>query len=290
MLTKVCATGVGHSRLDRCPAALRSDGRLDLRPGSKAYRRPMGRYRISQLADRVGVPATTLRYYETQGLLLAQRSANGYRTYDDHDIERVRLIATAKALGLSLARIRDLVAVWQDGMCRDVRSQLLRLVADQFDDLDSRLHDLRHVRTHLVAAQEKLDALPSREAPCDPACMILDDHPEAATSPPPDSSNEVIACSLPAGDYADRVRQWRDVLIGTTPQPTPDGAVRTLLDRERLPDLAALIADETRCCPFSTFTLTITHTGVQLDASVPEDARPLLDELFFGTSTGSCAC
>ncbi|WP_243408166.1 MerR family transcriptional regulator [Frankia canadensis] len=37
----------------------------------------MASYRISQLADRVGVPASTLRFYETAGLLSARRSGNG---------------------------------------------------------------------------------------------------------------------------------------------------------------------------------------------------------------------
>ncbi|MGU3500710.1 MerR family DNA-binding transcriptional regulator [Mycobacterium sp. C31M] len=39
--------------------------------------------RISQLAARSGVPATTLRYYESAGLLRAGRTAAGYRIYDE---------------------------------------------------------------------------------------------------------------------------------------------------------------------------------------------------------------
>ena len=90
-----------------------------------------------------------------------------------------------------------------------------------------------------------------------------------------------IACSLAAGDLADHVQRWRRVLDGSTPHRRADGAVRHALIVDRLPELAALIVDETRCCPFFTFTLTVTHAGVQLDASAPDDARPLLDELLF---------
>jgi hypothetical protein len=93
-----------------------------------------------------------------------------------------------------------------------------------------------------------------------------------------------IACSLTGGEYAGRVQRWRQVLVGCTPHRRADGVVRTTLGVDRLPELAALIVDETRCCPFFTFTLTVTHAGVQLDASVPDDARPLLDELFLGAS------
>jgi hypothetical protein len=90
-----------------------------------------------------------------------------------------------------------------------------------------------------------------------------------------------IACSLAAGEMANRVQGWRRVLDGSTPYRR-DGGLRVALDLDRLPELATLIADETRCCPFFTFRLTVTHAGVELDADAPDDARPLLDELFLG--------
>jgi MerR family transcriptional regulator, copper efflux regulator len=99
-----------------------------------------------------------------------------------------------------------------------------------------------------------------------------------------------IACSLRGGEYAVRVDRWRQVLAGSTPHRRADGVVRTVLGLDRLPELALLIVDETRCCPFFTFTLTVTHAGVQLDAAAPDDARPLLDELFLATSADGCAC
>ena len=89
-----------------------------------------------------------------------------------------------------------------------------------------------------------------------------------------------IACSLTGGEMTDRLDQWRRVLAGGTPQRRTDGSVRVALDVDRLPELAALIVEEIRCCPFFTFTLTVTHSGVQLEATAPDDARPLLDELF----------
>ena len=45
--------------------------------------------RISQLATRTGVPATTLRYYESAGLLPAGRTAAGYRVYGQEDRKSV---------------------------------------------------------------------------------------------------------------------------------------------------------------------------------------------------------
>ena len=80
----------------------------------------MSTYRISRLAAHAGIPTTTLRYYEKEGLVPAARTPGGYRLYTDADAERVRFIAAAKHLGLSLGRIRDLLGVWDGGMCRSL--------------------------------------------------------------------------------------------------------------------------------------------------------------------------
>lgn len=48
--------------------------RVDLRVDWKVYRRAVFTYRISQLAERVGLRPTTLRFYEQAGLLPAHRS------------------------------------------------------------------------------------------------------------------------------------------------------------------------------------------------------------------------
>lgn len=71
--------------------------------------------RISQLAERSGVPATTLRFYETAGLLPADRTAAGYRLYDQEAVERLAFIGAAKHLGLPLEEIADLLGVWETG-------------------------------------------------------------------------------------------------------------------------------------------------------------------------------
>jgi hypothetical protein len=42
-------------------------------------------YRISQLAEHAGIPTTTLRYYEKEGLVPAARTQGGYRLYTDAD-------------------------------------------------------------------------------------------------------------------------------------------------------------------------------------------------------------
>ncbi|MGW5642603.1 MerR family transcriptional regulator [Saccharopolyspora sp. NPDC003752] len=57
--------------------------------------------RIGELSRRTGVNTHQLRYYEAQGLLEADRSANGYREYDEDAVLRVKQIRHLLGAGLS---------------------------------------------------------------------------------------------------------------------------------------------------------------------------------------------
>lgn len=165
---------------------------LDLRPGSKAKRGVVSGYRISQLAERADVPAATLRYHEKVGLLAAARTPGGYRTYSDADAARVRFIAAAQRLGLPLDQIRDLLAVWTRGSCREDRDELRPAVAAQVAGAGSRIADLHAFRDGLAAALAHLDALPASDAACDAACAFPHSLPD------PRQATPAIACSLDA--------------------------------------------------------------------------------------------
>jgi len=67
---------------------------------------------IGQLARRAGVAIDTVRYYERNQLLApAGRLASGYRRYGDHELKRLLFIRRAKALGFTLADIRELLSL-----------------------------------------------------------------------------------------------------------------------------------------------------------------------------------
>jgi DNA-binding transcriptional MerR regulator len=65
--------------------------------------------RIGELARRTGVPARRLRYYEEQGLLSSDRSANGYRDYDPQAVEQVTQIKGLIDAGIPTAIIKDIL-------------------------------------------------------------------------------------------------------------------------------------------------------------------------------------
>ncbi|CAM3588624.1 MerR family transcriptional regulator [Kibdelosporangium persicum] len=65
--------------------------------------------RIGELSARTGVSRRLLRYYEDQGLLVSSRSPAGQRLYDEEHVQRVRLIRSFLAAGMSSATIAEMV-------------------------------------------------------------------------------------------------------------------------------------------------------------------------------------
>lgn len=128
---------------------------------------------ISELARRSEVPASTLRYYEREGLLPAARTRAGYRVFDERAVQRLGFIGAAKRLGLPLQAIAELLTVWEAGSCRSVKRDLRPAIATRIEQTDTAIAELVRLRGDLVAAGERLDALPDRDGRCDPTCVFL---------------------------------------------------------------------------------------------------------------------
>ena len=107
-----------------------------------------GRYTIGELARGVGVPASTLRFYERRGLVVpGARSRSNYRLYDDDALRRLAFIRAAQDAGFTLADIRALFD-FKDGAtppCREVQD-LLRL---RLEALAGQIEHLQQVRATL---------------------------------------------------------------------------------------------------------------------------------------------
>ncbi|MFP5503767.1 MAG: heavy metal-responsive transcriptional regulator [Candidatus Sericytochromatia bacterium] len=130
----------------------------------------MTRALIGELAKRVGVNAKTIRYYEDMGLLSEpERTESGYRLYSEQDVERLRFIMGAKALGLSLAEIKEIVGLWGAGVAPC--SHVAQLLSDKLKDLDRRIAELVQFRDALAGYMDRVEA--SGTAP-DVPCRHID--------------------------------------------------------------------------------------------------------------------
>ncbi len=116
---------------------------------------------IGELADAVGLPTRTVRFYERRGLLPEpHRAANGYRIYDEMTLSRLRFIRTAQAAGLTLAEIGSVIDIRDGGEvpCAHVGTLL-----------GAKLDDVRERRTQLGILERELQQLVERSRRLDPA-------------------------------------------------------------------------------------------------------------------------
>lgn len=97
--------------------------------------------RIGELAERSGVSADTIRYYERIGLMpMAARTCAGYREYGASSIDRVRLVQNALCFGFSLKQVATFLGVRQAGgvPCKNVRAagaQILQAIEHKIEEL-----------------------------------------------------------------------------------------------------------------------------------------------------------
>lgn len=110
---------------------------------------------IGQLAEAVGVPRKTIRYYEEVGVLPPPaRNEARYRLYSDMDVRRLELVRRARALDMGLAEVRELVEWASTGSCNDFQARFQEVLHRKLEDVDQRIADLEHLRQDL----QRLDA------------------------------------------------------------------------------------------------------------------------------------
>ena len=73
-------------------------------------------YSIKEMSELVNLPASTLRYYDAQGLLpTLKRDSNNVRVFDDEDFKILKLIDCLKRSGLSIKDIKNFMDVTAQG-------------------------------------------------------------------------------------------------------------------------------------------------------------------------------
>ncbi len=114
--------------------------------------------RIAELARRVGIAPTAIRWYEQHGVLpAADRRENGYREYADSDVARLRLVVALRRLGLDPAAAGRLAGLCLERGAIDLDlapllAEQRTAIARQRDDLDRLEGELLDLELTIAAA------------------------------------------------------------------------------------------------------------------------------------------
>ncbi len=132
---------------------------------------------IGEAARASGVSAKMIRYYEETGLIApATRTASGYRTYAERDVQTLRFVRRARDLGFSVEGIGELLALWRDRsrQSADVR----RLATEQVAGLRRHIREMEEMAATL---QTLADCCAGDDRP---DCPILQDLETSEATPP----------------------------------------------------------------------------------------------------------
>lgn len=117
--------------------------------------------RIGEVARRVGLATSAIRFYEERGLIPEpERTNSGYRDYDAGVIERLEFIGAGQAVGLTLHELNQVLQIRDrgDAPCRHVT-----------DLLDARIHEVDERIEELTGLRDELSTLRRRARDVDPA-------------------------------------------------------------------------------------------------------------------------
>lgn len=112
---------------------------------------------IGELAERSGISARTIRFYEQARVLTApQRSSNRYRVYSDRTLAELTFIKRAQRLGFSLDEIREILALGHSG--RVPCNRVTALCDAHIGEIDRQMAELIAFRKLLESARRKSNA------------------------------------------------------------------------------------------------------------------------------------
>lgn len=116
-------------------------------------------FHIKDLSAKTGVSPKTIRYYESIQLLpTPSRATNGYRLYNEADLERLNFIRRARALDFTLEDIAAILAFRERGeppCCFVMTTIQQRVVA-----IETRIQDLQRLHQELETLYEAGHTLP----------------------------------------------------------------------------------------------------------------------------------
>lgn len=112
--------------------------------------------RIGELERHSGASRHTLRYYESVGLISAQRQGNNYRDYSAQTVKDLSFIQQAQGMGFSLAEIGEILQAQREHQLDCAQGALL--VSKKLREVEEKIANLQNLRRFLRSEKVRLEA------------------------------------------------------------------------------------------------------------------------------------
>jgi DNA-binding transcriptional MerR regulator len=103
---------------------------------------------ISQTAKKFNLTASTLRFYEKEGLIASHRKESGVRSYDEDDLKRIEFITCMRKAGLSIDVLKKYLSLYEEGD---------QTIPERISLLKGQLEELKSKRDDISASIERLE-------------------------------------------------------------------------------------------------------------------------------------
>ena len=114
---------------------------------------------IRQVATASGRSTDTIRYYERVGVLpRVQRGGNAYRSYIAEHVETLRFARRLRELGLAPAAMSDLIRLFHDGTCGEMRDALVESAERTLAEIREQQAELEPVEAQLTVVLQGLES------------------------------------------------------------------------------------------------------------------------------------
>ena len=122
---------------------------------------------IGAVAVKSGLPAKTIRYYEDIGLLTPPRRENGYRTYREQELHKLKFLHRARSLGFTIEQCRQLLSLYENET--RASSDVKALARQHLKEVDAKVLELQGMKSTLETL------IKSCRGDHRPDCPIIDD-------------------------------------------------------------------------------------------------------------------
>ncbi len=106
---------------------------------------------IGDAAKATGLSSKTIRYYESIDLVAADRLENGYRSYSDAHVHKLRFVQRARGLGFSIDDCRALLSLYEDE--HRASAEVKSIAQKHLEDIEAKISELQNLQqtlSHLV--------------------------------------------------------------------------------------------------------------------------------------------